>query len=392
MADRVLLLLTDRDLNVVGDPIGAWTDINAVRRFNAPGSGVFAAPATTAVLDFLWSTAPPQGWLLDYIDPGNRVVLVVDDAVWSAGPIESWAFNDPGDGPAVQVAWAEDSAWFGARLTYPTPTVDAESQTAVNRWAMTGNAEDVMRALVNVNAGPGALAARRVPQLVLGADNGVGTSVQWGTRLQVLSDDLRSVATIGGGLGWRTTQVGNQIEFQVYQPQDLTDSVRFSRGLGNLRAVKLSVAAPTVTAAIVAGSGEGTSRVIFEENDTTATTDWGRYEQLVDQRQTSNSTELTQAGTEALAEGAPRARLETETVDTTTQAYGTHYDVGDLVSVEVWPGREVAGLVGQVALAATPGDGVRFTPQIGAQDDITAPDWVRHLRELDRRLGRLEAI
>lgn len=397
-------LITDRNLNVVGDPITSWTALDIVDRFQAPGSGQFTAPASRRLVDFLSAVLPPEGWLLDQIEPSYRVVMLTPDGVYSAGPIESWEYDDDTStnaGGTVTVTWATDLALIAGRLTYPDPTLIAESQTAVARWTATGNAEDLMRSLVNLNCGPGALAERRIPSLVLGADMGVGTSVTWGTRFQPLCDDLRSIATVGGNLGFQTAQTGAGIEFQVYQPRDLSGQVRFSKGLGNLTSAKLTVTAPKATVAIVAGQGEGTSRAVVEI-DGTGVADWWRLEQFVDSRSTSVYTELVQAGNEALGvevvagvttvTGGESVKLETVTVDTPTQRYGEHFQLGDRVSVEVWPGRVVTDLVREVHTTADSGGGGSTTVMVGSQTEVFAPTWVRQLRHLDRRVGLLEVI
>ena len=141
------ILTTDPDLTVVGDPIVCWTAVTSVLRFNTVSSGEFTAPA--------------HPWLLDQLEPGRRIVLIRDGVVFCAGPwvtrkyVKSVGGEDSGVG-RVTVTWADDLAWIAGRVTYPNPAQDAESQTAA-RYDAAGNAETLMRGLVNLNAGPGAL-------------------------------------------------------------------------------------------------------------------------------------------------------------------------------------------------------------------------------------------
>jgi hypothetical protein len=74
----ITILVTDRDLEVVG-AVGHWTKLNIVSRFNEPGSGMLEAPARPEVMALL--------------EPGNRVVVVRDGDVYSAGPIEVSEFR-----------------------------------------------------------------------------------------------------------------------------------------------------------------------------------------------------------------------------------------------------------------------------------------------------------
>lgn len=387
---RITLLITDRDLQAIGDPIAGWTTLDVTLRFNEPASGMFQAPRTAV------SAAQ--------LAPGNRVVVIRDGEVVCAGPIEapgpeSWSVEGQASGAGtVEVRFADDLASVVARVTYPNPAAAATAQTSTARWTATDEAGDVIRSLVNLNAGPGALTARQVPQLVLGAGAGAGATITFGTRFEPLGDALRSVAITGGGLGFRTRQDmdTNLVVFDVYQPQDLTGTVRFSPGLGNLRSYRYEPQAPAATVAIVGGQDAGTSRVVVERANATAVSDWGRLETFVDRRQsddTAGSTdELDQAGDEELARRAETARLSSVTVDTDDQRYGTHYQLGDRVSVELMSGVEVVDVVRAVHLQVTPDAGEVVTALIGSQDASSDPQWLTYLRDLARRLDRLETI
>lgn len=380
----IILLTTDRNLTVVGDPIICWSKVTSVLRFNAASSGQFDAPA--------------YPWLLDQLDTGSRIVLIRDGSVWCAGPMVEYKYTKSVDGQSsgigtISVTFADDLATVAGRVTYPNPAVAGDDIAQPARYNLAAtNAETAIRNLVNLNAGPGALTARQIPQLVLGTVAGVGSNISVSSRFEPLMDAVRSAALAGGGLGVRTRQVDDQILVEVYQPVDRTGSVRFSFGLGNLRSAEYTRSAPTLTAALVGGQGEGADRTITEHLDVAGIAAWGRLEQWVDQRNTNDATELDQSGTEALAEGGEKAQLATVTVDTDTQRYGEHYGLGDRVSIEVWPGREVADVVRTVQLDADSGTGAEtVTATVGSQEASTDPKWVRQLRRIDRKLSYLQA-
>lgn len=378
------MLVTDRDLVPVGDPIGEWTSIDSMLKFNEPASSTITLPASTAVLDQVNTD-------------GGRIVLVRDKAIWSAGPIErtgpyTWsAAAGQSSGPGqLTVSWTDDLALIAGRLTYPDPTA-TETAQLVDFYELTAtNAETAMRSLVDLNAGPSALTARRIPQLALGSVAGVGTSIDVRTRFEPVTDVLRSAALAGGGLGFRTQQVAGQILFSVYAPADRTGRIRYSRGLGNLRAFSYEPEAPTCTTAIVGGDGTGATRTIRSSSDSTATARWWRLERWVNQSSETSTTVMDQAAAEALASGAERAQLRAETVDTADQRYGVDYQLGDRVSVELYPGVTVTDVVRAVRLTASPDQGEVVTPLIGSSDATTDPRLVALYRSIERRLGRLE--
>lgn len=387
------ILITDRNLGVLGDPVSGWTSLDITLRFNDPASGSFEAAADPGLMQQIRGTPT---------DRLRRVVVIRDGGIFCAGPIEKigpekWSASgeDSGTG-TVTVRFTDDLARLAARDTYPNPAAAATAQTSTARWTATGSADDIMRSLVNLNAGPGALSYRRIPHLILGADLGVGSTIKFGTRFEALGDALRSAAIAGGSLGFRTQQVGTNIEFQVYAPQDLTGQVRFSRGLGNLREYAFEEDTPTATVAIVGGKDAGTSRVVAERIDTAAVTAYERMETFVDRRQSddtsADTTELNQAGDEALTRAAATARLVSVTVDTDDQRYGTHYRLGDRVSIELNSGVEVADVVRSVNLKASPRDGEVVRATVGSQDASSDPLWLAYLNEMARRLARLETI
>lgn len=375
----LVLLVTDRDLRIVGDPITTWRSLEAVPRFNEVGTGAVVVEAT------------PQ--VRAQLAPGNRMVLIRDHSVFLPGPIEvdnlEWSVDGDtaGDG-LVRITWASDLASIAGRVTYPNPAVAATAQDEGKRSFSSVNAETILRTLVDENAGPGALAARRVPRLALGDVAGVGNDVTYSTRFQPLADELRAVATIGGGLGFRTRQVADDILFEVYEPQNLSSQIRFSPQWGNLQEFAFDRAAPRVTTAIVGGEDADENRVIRERTDTAAEAAWGRIEQFIDRRSYEEVAELDEAGDEALADGGETARLAAVTVDTARQRFGEHYDLGDVVAVALGHGAQVADVVRAVHLQHTPDSGEVITAMVGSRSASADPEWIRQSRRLARQLAR----
>ena len=378
----IRVLITDDQLATLGDPVEGWTSVEVDLRFNEPGGGTIVAPASAD--------------LLDRLQPGNRIVVVRDGAVFAAGPIEQigpyeWAASGEHSPPGtIAVTFAEDLALIVARDTYPDPALTATNQTTDARWTATDLAGQIMLDLVDVNAGPSALTVRRVPRLITGAGAGLGTTVEFGTRFAPVGDELRSLAIAGGGLGFRSRQVDDDIVFDVYDPDDKSASVRFTPGDGSVRSFTFSLAAPRANAAVVAGSGEGTAREFVER---TSADGWPRMEAFVDQRQAESTTELEQAGDEALADGAPTAEVTAELVDSDLRRFGVDFGLGDLVSFAPLPGFQVIEVVLAAKLTATAKESEVVSVSIGnTAASNSDPDWLRSVRDLSRRVGRLEAI
>lgn len=377
------ILITDEGLDYIGDPIIVWTSIDVTLKFNEPSSGMF--------------TVPGFPWVIQQIAGGNRIVVIRNGALLVAGPIERWQHERSNDGEnagagKITVYFSDDLASIAARMTYPDPTQTISAQTSDN-WTYTGNAETGLLALVNLNAGPGALAVRQIPNLIMGAPVGTGSSViVTATRMQPLLDVARQMAELGGNFGFRTRQTtSNQIVFETYEPEDKSGEVRFGFGLGNMSYVSYEVDAPTATAVAVGGQGEtGPEAAMIERNNAPDEAVWGRFEKLVARAGDLDVQALEDDGDQALAEGAPTTRLASNLLDIPDQRFGVHYGVGDLVSFESWPGEQVVDLVRTVHLQVYPTSGEYASATVGSQAAATDPEWVIRLREIDSRVGQLE--
>jgi hypothetical protein len=390
MAADYTLLITDKNLNVLGDPVSSWTSIDVTLRFNEPSSGQF--------------TTPGYPWVRQQIVPGARVVCIRHvlgtSTVVAAGPIESATFERSDDGEnagdgTFTVTWADDMAWIAGRLTYPNPALTPEGQNSDN-WLWTGNAELGMRALVDGNAGPSALAPRRVPKLALGAVASVGTDISITAddkvRFIPVTDALRLMAQRGGNLGFRTRQSMSQnvILFEVYEPDDLSGQIRFGFGLGNLKYIAYEVTAPEVNATIVGGQGTGADRFVIERSDPLSIASWGRLEVLTSRPGNDARAALEMDGDSALVEGGEGVRLSSNAADTVDCRYGIHYDLGDIVSIEVWPGTQITEVVRTVHIQAYPTAGEVVGITIGDQSTSNDYGVIDRMRRIDRRVGALE--
>ncbi|MEV7871513.1 siphovirus ReqiPepy6 Gp37-like family protein [Streptomyces sp. NPDC088124] len=381
----IQLLITDEYGIVQGDPLAGWTSVDATKRFNEPASGTVTLPAT------------PEA--MAQLQPGNRIVVIRDGAIWLAGPMEipadyAWSVDQDSGVGSVSVSFSDDLAVLAGYITWPEPASAWTGQHG-NTWRQinSANSETIIRTLVNENCGPGALAARRIPNFAMATAAGVGTSTTVRTRFEPLLEVARRVAIDGGGIGFRTQQIGTAIRFGCYAPVDRTDSARFSLGLGNLRSLAFKASAPAATHILVAGTEtEGsTTRTFVERGDPAAAALWWRTEAYLDGgADTDAAGELTAAGNAELAEGAAPVELATATVDTPDLRAGIDYDLGDRVTVALPHGLEVTDVVRSIHLQTTPGSGEYVTAVVGSPAATSDPQMVRLVRTLTRRLARLE--
>lgn len=411
-ADYTLLITSSDGAGILTDPIGTsdptsgkpgHTHIECKPRHNQAGTGSFTV---TALPDILAAVNTPDARVVvrRALEDGSGLVDVE-----MSGPIEMPAHGyqaerDGADGPGtVTVQFTDDIAILADRLVYPNPAQAATAQTTTAKYTISGvNPETAIWDLVNLNAGPGALTARRTTGLAMAAQLGMyaGTTIakSW-TRDTILTDALRDVdqaAKDAGrplGVGFRVVQVGAGMVFQTYQPQDLSASVVFSRPMGNVTAIDYSLTAPKVTVALVGDATAGIGRVVRELPNTPAiTAGWRRREAFVDARGAVNVAELDTEGKKALAENGPKTRAQVVAVETPQTRYGYDFTRGDQVSVQPYPGGPfvTARCLG-ADITVTPEAGEVVNPIIGTDDDGIAVDAkAAEIRALWRAVGKLQ--
>lgn len=381
-----------------GDPAGGVAGYQSIQlspRYKQAGPGTIEC---RAVPDLLAAVKTP----------GNRVVVrrhnrYGDTSVEMSGPIEQplhgYTVQDDGvDGHGkLTVGFADDLARSADRLVFPDPAHDLSAQTLVRYTVSAGSTEDAMRALFTIQCGPGApLTWRRLPGVVLGADHGI-TLTQAGTSFTkdvYVNDALRRLAvaaiTGGIGLGFRLVQVGAGVQFQVWQPRDLTHDVVFSRELGNLVELADTLSAPTCTVAYAGDATAGIGRVIRKRvNQPALDAGWGVHEQFVDGRSAANAAELDQMADKALADGAPKRRVVAVVRETPLLRWRYEMDLGDMVTVIVGKNdvvtRQIIGADYNITA-----DGEKILPIIGEDGDDLTDAQAAQLLKQDKRIAAIE--
>lgn len=383
-----VVLARNSDRSIAGI-LRSWS-LSLTLRFNEVGTWTLNVPREVC----------PSGWPA----AGSGIIVLHNGVVRASGMIDNNDYKRAADPASPDVSpglWTltgdTDLGRIAYRVVYPVPGSSWETQTAASHYVLASAiAETQLRTLVNVNAGPGALVARRVPGLVLGTATGAGTSVPVRERFTMLLDTCRAIALSGGGLGFDVINVpGGNYEFHVYQPVDRTLTARFGEDLGNVLRLSVGRLSPEVTVALIAGPGEQASRITDEQIDTTADPAWGRREMFIDQRQASETdpvarqAEFDKAATEALAAGAEQATISADIIDTATTQWGRDYNLGDKVSVNT-PHGVVPDLVREVHVDVSEEGEAVVGSTIGTTQASSASLTVRLARSMQKRISNLE--
>ena len=361
-----VLLARDGD-GVRQGQIDDFTSLTVTARFN---------DADTWVLDL--PTSPVSALLLA---DGAGLVVERDGQVLTSGPVVEVQRQVDAQGDRLTVAGVSDDVWLARRVALPDTSVAPAGYDV-----RTGQVSAVLSQYVDVNAGPSAPLERR--QVVLGTDPAVGSTVTGRARFQQLDVLLRQLALAGGDVGWKVVDLGGSLTFEVYQPTDRTDQAVFSFDLGNLASFTSTTRAPEANYLYVAGQGQLENRTVVEGGDTAGIDRWGRIEQFADRRDTDDTGELVQARDELLIEQAAQFGLALEPVDTVSLAFGTGYQLGDKVTVEV-DGSPVVDVVRTVTITWD-ASGQTVVPSVQSASSRQMLRLFERQRSLARRLADLE--
>lgn len=298
-------------------------------------------------------------------------------------------------GPFIVLSGADYLALIANRIAYPVPSAAWSSQTAAGTDAVSGmKLESAIKHYVNNNVGPAALAGRRHSLLDLGTDLARGPSVSYtakfgsGVDLNLL-DVIRALIAQGGsamGVSIVRNPSTHRLTFDVYIPRDLSGKAWFSESLGNLTAVNFSLTDPTVTDALVQGSGTS-----FVSRVATNRTQWNLTEQFIDSSSETDVNNLATTAQQAIATGAAGPILSATATDIPFLTYGRDYHLGDIVTIEVRPGDFYTDVVSAVTLTADPSQTpeINVVPSIGNSANATATDQ-SIIGQLSARIRTLE--
>jgi hypothetical protein len=380
LPEKPTLRIRDRNLQVVGE-IDDYTSLTVTSTYNDVGAWTLELSAESAKVPLL----DPR------TNPGGGIVVLRDDAVLLSGPVRSFVEQRSQDeAGTVAVAGPDDNVVLADTDVRPSPTAAVRDQGQFYAPART-DAETIMWDLVNLNVGPGAVAARRHAGLVLAPNQHRGRVHSAAKmRLATVLEELQreSVASQEGAdrttqLGFRVVQVGDSLEFEVIRSVDRIRTATFSFDLGNLAGYSYTLTAPTATSVIV-GTGASTTEsgariatTMFEFDR--ADTVWpGRVEKFVDVGEI-NVTVLddldraSDAADAALDEGAGQVGLTLTPIDTAMLRFGRDYQIGDWVTV-VTPRETVQERVVQIGLAWSASEGEAFAAGVGTPGgQIVAP-------------------
>jgi hypothetical protein len=316
-----------------------------IKRFNNVGSWEIKISADSPMAELLRT-------------PGSGIIVSGPQGVLLSGPmlsakLEQTQENTSGD---WLISGVDDNVLLSERLAYPDPQSANVSTQFVSHDVRTGSAETVLKGYVEANIGPAAPTARRIPGLVIEPDQERGTDVIGRARFAQLQELLYPLAQTGA-VGYEMRQLGDGLEFTVYEPEDLSAEIRLDIQNNKLASTEYNYLAPKTTRVVVAGQGESIDRLFLERTNAEAIEAevvWGRrIESFQDARDVEDVLQLEQRGDERLVdEGKTQVAISVQPSDDINMRYGYEWDLGDKVTVVV-DQIEAVAVVTEIGIAIT---------------------------------------
>jgi hypothetical protein len=326
------------------------------------------------------------------------IVVTKDGEIFFSGPIrnveliEDW---DSEDGSCTIIG-IDDTGLLAARLAVP-PAPDGQYRfhrgTGIGYDVYTGKAESAMLHLVEHNVGYLAVDSRAIPLLATTTDGEKGNTITIRSRYNNLIEKLQECA-LTSGLGFRVIQSYDDsfgipvLLFEVYEPDDVTAKVVFSKERRNLAGYRYYVEAPEGNYILCGGGGEEEARYFLGTGDEPSRVLYGTIEYFLDQRQTTDQTELLQALYNELEERTEKVEFEFSPLDVPGTQFMIDYKLGDKATAEV-NGEILQDVIRSVQIVLDE-NGATITPTIGTPGVGTSFRLFDDFRRLQGRVGKIE--
>lgn len=336
----------DESLNLKGI-IDRYQKATWVRRFSRPGSLQLEVNRNATAADLL----------------ALRTFVALDDdsdgVIDHAYLIEQKELGLDAAGRSselIEVRGRDVTGLLAERLSVPPPGLSHDAQTNVA-------AETSMKHYVDRHAVSPVDVDRKIPNLVMAADQGRGALDDEAGRYHPISDLLERIS-LRTDMGFEVTfdPASKDHVFDVVSGIDRTASVFLDADFDTVRQQRwLASDLSRRTFAIVAGQGEGAARTIVQTFLGAAQpTGLDRRELFVDARDTNDTAALTDRGKAKLKETESQDSFQTDVAQFGSFRYREHFDLGDLVTVRnVRWGVEQAARIVTVTSEMTPATGLR---------------------------------
>lgn len=367
-------------LGYVGSPLS----LSATKRRNAASDCTFTIPADhPRVADLMTSGARcVVTYRFDDAQPPMRII---------SGRVQTRSGEGQDRAATRTFDLRDDWTILNTTTAWPNPAKPIDQQADQAYYKVAGPAETAVLDLLAKN-----YVTRLGQALTVPATQGRGAAVSLQLRMDYLADKLFP-AVDAAGIIVDIGQVAGHREVTIRTPA--TYPRKLTEGSGVVVNGSFSADEVTATRVIVGLGGSDVGRLFRQFTNTTAETAIGEpLEVFIDASDVALTDDLTAESqtraTDTFTDNAAKVDLSVELIETGAFRFGTTFQVGDVVTVQLAGGTEFTDYVRDVELSYATGDGggLKVVPHVGnwdgSSDSVLINEIVRMgkaLRALQRR-------
>lgn len=298
---------------------------------------------------------------------GARVRVLFDGVQRMAGFVDSASGSGPAGSTVVRVV--DDFEQFSL-LGWPKPAAALTAQSDEYR-RYSDDVETVVKLACTE------LSARLGLGWTVAASTGLGENVRVEFRFHPLADKLVPLLN-AEKLRWTLVNGVVDVKLGALFPRTLTLDT------GVIGDYTWARKRPTATRVVVGGSGDGVARTFRGYVDNDREDDFGVIREVFkDSRMADGITDLQPDADEVLAQQGPQVSFNANLTETSWFKFGTAYDVGDRVHIQV-PQVELTDVISKVTIDDTPDRGLVVVPTIGAVEKSSNAQLIKMIAAMAR--------
>ena len=236
------------------------------------------------------------------------------------------SIGEDGKGSQIRTVTGYDSRYLLKRRVI-------KNMNSNGLWSMTDKGEIVLRNLIKDQCGSGAEAKRQLPitNVIPATVSALGNEFSVSENFTNLYEVCKTIAT-QSEIGWRIKFDGT-LTLEVYQGQDLSQTVRFDTNFESLANGEFSDSAESYTNAIyIGGKGQNDDRDIYEGEDGTPE-GLDRFESWDNQSSMTTEDEYEAEALSMLTQYGQTLTMNGNGLAKCPYVFREQYDIGDTVTV-----------------------------------------------------------
>lgn len=305
------------------------------------------------------------------------IVTAIQDTYDTSKQLHSW-----------QVQGVNDLGLLARRICFVDPTTG--STTTYSYYTLSGDIAYVVRDLIANNAGPYALAERRIPIIERRIQTDLSITVSVSLRFENLLTAVAAICSANNcGIRAVWDQTNSKIYYEVFKPRDLSSTIYYAEYMNNMAKSEYIAKVPDGNWIFAGGTGELTARTFASAQNNSSISQWGRIEVFQDARNQSNVSTYAADVLKDKSDDMIGYSVTASEADSAPQ-YGIDYLLGDIIGASIM-GKNITAQIQQIEITLS--DGVEhINPKFGTLSLGKFREIFQRLDDMQQNLNELLGV